>query len=155
MSYSLLKKIAIISLIGYFGIAGALKIADPVRERYPFFSWFFFSEIPNHEHGYTIRLLSYGEESYTEPLPFSQMKFLFRSLGQAPTVYTPIIEKLGESVKTNNAQVILENRDKLESIFKKSARYEVLEVWYDPLEYWHTGTYQEATTLATFFTEKP
>ena len=153
MSYRTLKFIALASLIGYFAIGMTLKFAKPHNETYPFFSWYFFSEIPIPGHAYTIQLLSYGETQYDPPLPFSKMGPLFVPIRQSPTEYTPIIKALGVALEKDDAAQIELTRNKLEAVFKKPARYEVLLVDYDPLELWKYGTYTNSSVLAIFNSE--
>ncbi len=156
ISYEAMRAIVIASLIVYF-IAGLHeRFIRHGGETYPFFSWYLFAAIPNYqEQAFTIRILSLGDTVYDPPLVFSQTGPIFKRLRQSPTEYTPIINTLGWSIvhkRGNTAEI----RQRLEQMFGGlRARYELLMVAYDPVDFWKSGTVASSTVLGVYDTDRP
>lgn len=149
MSY-LAWKNAAIAFLGFYCIAGVIAI-----DKYPFFNWSLFSQIPNEQSGYTIEIYSFEGKTYDPPLPFSQTKPFFETIKQSPTEYTPRIEQLGLAIDEVNQEKIRNWRQGLEEMFDgKSFRYGVLKVVFDPVEYWKTGGYRSSERIAVYDSAK-
>ncbi len=154
--YQALKYIVFIFLAAY--VIGGLA-TNPYtifgeqdgKEVYPVFSWFLFAKIPTPQSKYVLRLHSYGTEVYNPPLAFEETSFLFRAIGQTPTRYLQEVSSFGREIEQGrNGEPY---RTNLEKIFMKPARYEIVRIHYDSLEYWKTGLTKKEKVLGIFSTE--
>ena len=150
MAYRTQKFLLLAAFTAYFFI-GMFSQTIPGGEVYPFFSWSLFSTIPNERAVYTMEINRIGDIVYNPPLPFSETKFLFDTIHQAPTEYTTFISKLGLALDKDDEQNIDLYRAKLERIFPETAySYTVFRVEYNPVEHWKSGTYTLQRALGTF-----
>jgi hypothetical protein len=119
-------------------------------EQYPFFSWFLFAKIPNPQSTLTMRMLSYGDTTYDPPLPFDKTSFIFRAVGQYSTQYLPVIRSFGGAIEKGEDTSLY--RKRLENIFLKPARYQIVRIQYDPVDYWRSRAIKKEVLLGTFTT---
>lgn len=153
MSYRFLKFFFAVALVIYF--AGGLATSGYQKEVYPFFSWFLFDQVPNEKQDFTMRIISYGGQEYDPPLEFSQASHIFQSINQSATQYFYVIQDLGYGILNKNDSQAQNARERLEKIFLGApAKYEILQVRYDPVQYWKTGEFIEAKLMATYETGK-
>jgi hypothetical protein len=150
MPYRFLKYFFAIFIAVYF-IGGLYTRNTRAGEAYPFYSWFLFDQVPNEKNDFTIRIVSYGGKTYNPPLEFSETREIFQTINQSATQYLYIVQDLGYAIIGQKQEQILTDRERLEKIFLGTpARYEVLQVRYDPVQYWKTGEYKELKVIATY-----
>jgi protoporphyrinogen oxidase len=155
MSYRFLKYFALIISALYCSVAVYTNTIYPgsvnTKELYPFFSWFLFAYIPNPSADYTIELISFDKETYPNPLPFKEMRFIFKEIKSGSSEYTHIIRLLGSAVIRHDEEAVKMFRQKLEKIFLDSpATYEIFTTYTDPVSLWKTGVYREKRSLRVF-----
>jgi len=150
MSYEVLKKGFVFILILYF-MTGVFAEVTGSGELYPVFSWRLFARIPSQVSTHAIEIHELGDTIYSPPIKFSNTKSLFEKLGQSPTDYEKPVRELVQAIRTKNEDEVLKRREIIENIFPwPKYKYSVVEVQYDSIEYWQTGTYEVKEVLATY-----
>ncbi|MEX2090534.1 MAG: hypothetical protein WD989_00140 [Candidatus Paceibacterota bacterium] len=150
MSYRFLKYFFAIILLVYF-VGGLASRNSAKGELYPFFSWFLFDQVPNEKQNFTMRIISHGGQRHEPPLEFSQATDIFRTINQSATQYFYVIQDLGYGILNGNDRQIENARERLEKIFLgMPATYEILQVRYDPVQYWRTKEFKELKIIGVY-----
>lgn len=128
-------------LIGYTIVGFMTELRPPLKERelIPFFSWFLFHETPKEVSRFALVLYEYNEQMITPP----------RLWNDVPGIQNPfslqlyaLIQRWGQSVLDGDIAA----SDRWQRIFEESflyhqARYELVEIRYDPIERWRNGRF--------------
>jgi len=148
MSYAVLKKVVLVSLMFYAASAWYAHFFAPNENLYPLFSWNLFSYIPNEVQTYTITILSYSHTVYNPPLAFDKKLFLLTSVNRSPNELIWEIGELGRALKAQDTDAIKRGRTLVETLFRGvPTRYEVYYATYDPLTHWETGAFKEMRSV--------
>jgi len=127
-------------LIGYFSLGIATRAADEV---FPVFSWFLFHIVPNKPFHYEVLVLDVENKPLPKPLFFRDARDHLSSLAGEDTALQ-LMDFFGRAVKSGNEKAAGEYQRTFESTYMpRVTRYALVEVSYQPLEYWKTKAREE------------
>jgi hypothetical protein len=148
-SYCRLK----ITLAGFFLIYLVLAFSGLLtqnKEIFPFYTWFLFAAVPNAGNHYEVVILKNKGQSFTPPIPYAQAANI-AIFPQAITAYQ-FIQKMGRSHDKGDSTEFTE----LARLFQRDfligpTTYQLLRIYYDPIERWH-GKESQPVVLQTIET---
>lgn len=121
-------------------------------ERFPFFAWSLFSEVPPAERArYGLRFLSIDGEVLDPPLYFEEADGLIQN-NKAPAAQM-VIGRLGKAVEQSNPAFVASQRWLIESTHLQeveSAEYEIVYTRSDIIDRIECGCFLEETPVARF-----
>jgi hypothetical protein len=148
MDFARKKAVALVCLIVYVCIGFSAHALSPESENaYPFFSWFLFVQVPPRvQTGFEVRVVL---ATSTQPIRTSA-DFDAHGLMQRDIIM--LEARIGHAVKGGNPEEIRTAREGLEARMTSGAKYELVEITYNPLEYFKNKTTHGESVLAQFIT---
>jgi len=132
-------------------IALWVKLVLGMNNLYPWFSWEFFSYVPNPEYTYSMEVYMVDGQYYDPPIPFSETRYLAEEAGLDSTVYYFLARDLGKALDNDDVERADELDDQLRTMFSgKSHMFTIIKVYHDPIDYWYTGTYTDKTIVKVY-----
>jgi hypothetical protein len=134
--------------MGGYVLAGLAATMAPGFEVFPFFCWFLFPVTPTLEQRYALEVHELGGREVRPPTWFQRLDLVEDPF--AMDAWTSI-QALGRAVRAGDDVEVNRLRRRLEANFLPApSRYGLVELTFDPLQRFRTGTVQERRDLAVF-----
>jgi hypothetical protein len=121
----------------------------------PFFSWLLFTNVPLEHYSTlrTLRILSTESKIFNPPLLYGEAYGVVPNPDSAKSRLT--IMELADSLKNHHTTEINMLRTGLEENFlPRHTHYQVIELQYDPVEFYKSGKVHDAIVLGDFVVNK-
>lgn len=153
MSYSSVKKCAVIFLLIYFTTGVLARLLTRGNEDfYPFFSWFLFSDVPPRiQYGYAVRMDQIGDEKFSPPVFFEKTPAFAKKSVSSGEFYN-LTQLFGQSIAHHQTDETDRLRKRIEQNLPPRSVYEIVGVEYDVIKHFDTGEVTKVDILGTFRT---
>lgn len=153
MRYPLFKILLIGFLATYFIVGVSSRVITRGDEdTYPFFSWFLFSKVPARiQDDYLIKILEYRGQIQVPPLLVEKTPGIFNS-ARSLAEYFQMTRNLGVAVRRGDTKEINRFRTHIENnlFSSQKLKYQVLEVRYNLIERYKSGSLLSSQEIAVF-----
>lgn len=151
MSYGAYRYVVLGLLAAYFMIGAALFVFSPaLNEVYPFFSWTLFREVPQRDSiRYVVRVTAVNGVQLAQPVFLDQSEGIVK--GGVGATNDSRISQLRSAVLEDDTDAIRTAREQLEETFlPRDVAYELVEIHFDPIDFWKTGAYSDMQPYRAF-----
>ena len=140
--YGRLRWLMSIGLLSYFTIGVVNELALDV-EIYPVFSWFLFTHVPGEVTEYELAVVEFDGQSVEPPVLFREAGDMMPD-AESMTAHI-LVQRIGAAWDSEDLDEVQNLMDVFEGSFVPvPARFDLVQVRYDPLERLRTGLYEVA-----------
>lgn len=152
ISYEESKRLVVLLLVAYvtIGFTTALLPGWQDKSILPFYSWFFFVNVPEEVETPALLIVEYNQQALPEPIFFQDAVGLVREPWSAKA--RELIQTLRYRLDAGDESSAAKLRTDLENNFLSDCTtYQIATVTYHPFERWQHGSYEvlDSTTFST------
>ncbi|GAB4269695.1 MAG TPA: hypothetical protein DIU37_00110 [Opitutae bacterium] len=138
MKHVLTVQRSIILFLAFYFFGGLLALPLQKHELFPVFSWFLFPLTPHEEVQYALRVYEYNNKVWNPPILFREGRGHFKGAGSIE--FYEVLQNAGAAYNENNMERFNKNMQLLNAYLITPYTVEIVQIAYDPLQYWKTKT---------------